>query len=181
MDPLTEVIINSECEQSKQYFFRKCSVKKCRYPTYEITFPGVFKKKERERYAIYITLEYPDPNLTDNYFTVGEYINLISILFGVSSGEYDKRSYINGVNDKLKDMERRFKCSDKVSKLFDDKGIIKKVRKTKIWYEKCCTDKSQKRICKILDVNIDDNLCMGLQIVFMDKTFGCFMVSDFEE
>ena len=57
------------------------------------------------------------------------------------------------------------------------KGIINNVKKIKSWYEPLWSSKSQDKINYFMSSNINDNdICIGLRIIFSQKSFCCLVV-----
>ncbi len=170
-----DVSIESQCDLDNKHYFNKNGNR-----GYTMKVPGIFRRRERRDYSINVTLEYPNEDFTKNYFTIEEYMSIINVLWKIPNGSYNEQLYFDKINSILKseDFANFQEMSSVISKILIEKGIIDSVKKIKTWYEPSWSQKSQDKLDNMFFSNISDNdICLGLRIVFAQKSFGCFIVT----
>jgi hypothetical protein len=180
LDIKNKTYVITNCDWNNKYYFTKSNNNK-----YYIKYPGIFRLKENRHYGMYITLQYGNIELIKKYFTINEYMKIINEFWDITSGEYSEKTYLDGVNTSLKkynnneslSIDHYNRMSNIINTVFIDKGFFNNIDKIKIWYEKNWSNKSEDKLNNMLLYNSNiTKICIGMRLVFCQKSFGCVIV-----
>ena len=170
--PNIEII--SDCDFDNKYYFNRSEHEN----VYYLKFPWIFSRNERRNYSILAYLECKDDSFKCKYFTTHEYMQIIHKLWDIPVGEYFSQTYFDQAkqffNKEPLNKKKYLKTiSDDVKKILNGKLDIT-IQKMKLWFEPSWSQKSNEQLQMMIKCNMDGN-CMGLRIVFAQKSFGCFI------
>lgn len=179
------ITFDTLCDLENKHYFS--NIKRMRGCMYHVKFPGVFQGNERRDYGIYFFTQYPNSSITDSFFTLSEYIDVISVLYNISPGHYAEREVFVKCNEFVRDYqniapEQQKRMSDKITKVLVRKKLIGVPIKSIIRYEPYWNDKIESLLIdKFSTTMVDGVREIALRIIFAQKSFGCFITYKYSD